>query len=86
MRRQRELIHRSASGVSGVRPMAPNTCMARSTTWFSMPGTTALIMAISLRAPLAPTLSIIQAVFSTSSRACSISIRERAIHSEMLPC
>src|SRR5690554_7387100 len=25
MRRQRELIHRSASGVSGVSPMAPNT-------------------------------------------------------------
>ena len=35
--------------------------------------------AISVRAPLAPTLSISQAAFSTSSRACSISSRDSAI-------
>ena len=39
-----------------------------------------------LRAALAPTLSIIHAVLSTSNRACSISMRDRAIHSETEPC
>ena len=62
--------------------MAPKICIARSTTLVCIVGTTALIMEISLRAALAPTLSIIQAVFSTSSLAWSISSRERAIHSD----
>ncbi|MNE84247.1 hypothetical protein D3C80_1811310 [compost metagenome] len=58
--------------------------MARSTTRVCMPGTSALIMAISLRAALAPISSIIQAVLSTSRRACSISIRDSAIQSPIL--
>ncbi len=49
-----------------------------------MRGTSALIIEISLRAALAPTSSIIQAVLSTSSRACSISIRDSAIQSATL--
>ena len=42
--------------------------------------------AISVRAPFAPTLSISHAVFSVSSRACSISIRDSAIAVRTVPC
>ena len=49
-------------------------------------GAATLIAAISVRAPLAPTLSISQAALSTSSRACSIASRDSAIHSWTTPC
>ena len=42
-------------------------------------GATTLIMAISARAALLPTLSIMSAAFKVSSRACSISMRDSAI-------
>ena len=49
-------------------------------------GATTLIMAISARASLLPTVSIMWAAFMVSSRACSISIREVAISARMVPC
>ena len=45
-----------------------------------------MIAAISLCACLLPAVSMIHAAFSTSSRACSISIRDSAIHSRITPC
>ena len=75
-----------ASGVSGETPMAPKVWIARLVTVVWRRGQTTLIIEISLRAALAPTLSIIQAVFNTSRRACSISTRESAIHSATVPC
>lgn len=47
----------------------------------------AILMAwISVCAPLLPTVSISQAVFSTSSRSCSTATRASAIHSCTTPC
>src|SRR5215218_9301756 len=43
-------------------------------------------MAISARASLFPTVSIMCAAFKVSRRACSISMRESAIHSIITPC
>ena len=40
----------------------------------------------SMRAPLLPTVSISQAVLRARRRACSMSMRESAIHSWMTPC
>ena len=51
-----------------------------------MLGATTLIMAISARAALLPTLSIMSAAFSVSRRACSISILESAISARIVPC
>jgi hypothetical protein len=45
-----------------------------------------LIIEISAAAAFAPTVSIIHAVFNVSSRACSISQRDSAIHSATGPC
>ena len=52
----------------------------------AMFGATTLIIAISARALLLPTVSIMWAVFSVSRRACSISMRELAICSITTPC
>ena len=49
-------------------------------------GATTLIIAISARAALLPTVSIMCAAFSVSSRACSISMRDSAIRSRVTPC
>jgi hypothetical protein len=49
-------------------------------------GATTLIMAISARAALFPTVSIMYAAFRVSSRACSISIRDFAISARIVPC
>src|SRR5688500_6161813 len=62
----------SASGVSGLTPMAPWIWIARSATRVSTDGTAALIMEMSLRAAEAPTVSISQAARSTSSRAWAL--------------
>ena len=51
-----------------------------------MRGTTTLIIAISARATLLPTVSIMWAAFIVSSRACSISIRESAMSARIVPC
>ena len=59
--------------------------MARSTTRSAMLGTATLMADTSMRAPLLPTVSISHAVFSTRRRACSMSMRESAIHSWMTP-
>lgn len=48
-------------------------------------GATTLIAAISVRADLAPASSIVHAAFNVSSRACSISIRDKAIASWIVP-
>ena len=66
--------------------MAPNAWMARSTTRSATFGATTLMAAISVRAPLLPTVSISHAALSVSSRACSISMRLSAIHSRITPC
>src|SRR3979490_2836592 len=59
--------------------------MARSRTRSAMLGATTLIMAISARAALLPTLSIMSAAFNVSRRAWSISIRESAISARIVP-
>ena len=68
------------------RPPPPWAWMARSSTRSVAFGATTLIMAISARAALLPTVSIMCAAFRVRSRACSISIRESAIHSWITPC
>ena len=69
----------SASGKSSLTPPPPWTWIARSMTSQAIRGAITLIAATSVRAPLAPTVSISQAVFSVISRACSIAIRDSAI-------
>src|SRR5690554_2530222 len=59
--------------------------MAASIISCAMLGAATLICEISLIAPMAPTLSIIQAAFSVSKRACSIFIRALAIMSRLPP-
>ena len=49
-------------------------------------GAATLIIAISLCAALLPTVSIIHAACSTSSRAWSISMRDSAMRSRVTPC
>ena len=66
-------------------PAAPNAWIARSITQVAVFAATTLIAEISIRAPRLPTVSISQAVFSTSRRACSISIRASAIHWRITP-
>ena len=58
----------------------------RSITRRAMFGTITLMAEISIRAPLLPTVSISHAAFSVSRRACSISMRQSAIHSWITPC
>ena len=74
----------NASGKSSETPPPPCTWMARSTTRRQICGTANLMPAISVRACWLPTVSISQAVFITSSRAISISIRDSAIQSRTL--
>ncbi len=69
-----------------VIPPPPWIWMARSITAQAMRGTATLIAAISVAAPFAPWLSISHAVLSTSSRACSTSMRDSAICSRTTPC
>jgi hypothetical protein len=45
-----------------------------------------LMAAISVRAPFAPTVSISQAVFRVSRRACSMDIRDSAMCACTVPC
>src|SRR5438128_1684127 len=60
--------------------------MARSTSFCAIFGATTLIIAISLRAALLPTVSIMWAACNVSSRAWSISMRDSAIHWRVTPC
>ena len=76
----------AASGKSSDTPPPPWAWMARSTTRSAMFGATTLMAEISIAAPLLPTVSISHAALSVSSRACSISMRESAIHSWITPC
>ena len=59
--------------------------MARSITFSATLGAATLIAAISVRAWRLPTVSISHAVFSVSSRAISISMRDSAIQSWTFP-
>jgi hypothetical protein len=67
-------------------PAPPNAWIAQSTTWHAMFGAAILIIAISRRASLLPTVSIIAAVFSVSRRVCSIMMRASAIRSSVTVC
>ena len=80
IRSVRSPAHIIASGVSSLTPAPPWVWIARSTTSRAIRGATTLMAAISLRAPFAPTVSIIHAALRVSSRACSIAIRDSAIH------
>ena len=71
----------AASGKSWLTPPAPCAWIALSSTHSAIGGTAILIAWISVCAPLLPTVSISQAVLSTSSRACSMRTRDSAIHS-----
>src|ERR1700729_1493168 len=84
-RRVRALAHRYASGKSWLTPAAPCAVIALSITHSAMAGVMILMAWISVCAPLLPTVSISQAVFSTSSRACSIRTRASAIHPGLPP-
>ncbi len=82
----RALAHRWASGKSWLMPPAPWAWMALSITHWAIRGVAILMAWISVCAPLLPTVSISQAVLSTSSRADSIRTRDSAIQSWMTPC
>ena len=60
--------------------------MPRSITQVAISGTATLIAEISIRAPLAPTVSMSQAALSTMRRACSILMRLSAIQFWTTPC
>ena len=64
---------------------APCAVIALSITHSAIAGVMILMAWISVCAPLLPTVSISHAVFSTSSRACSIRTRDSAIHSWITP-
>ena len=66
--------------------MPPWAWIARSMTRQAIDGAMTLMAAISVRAALLPTVSIIQAALRVSRRACSISQRDSAIHSWTTPC
>ena len=85
IRSARTLVYIRASGKSLLTPAAPCACTARSITRLATSRAATLIPATSVRAALLPWLSISQAALSTSSRAWSISIRLRAIHSRTTP-
>ena len=68
------------------RPPAPCTWIALSRIHWTVAGVAILIAWISVCAPLLPTVSISQAVLSTSSRSCSSRTRDSAIQSRTTPC
>ena len=74
------------AGVSWLTPAAPCAWIALSITHSAIAGVAILMAWISVCAPLLPTVSISQAVLSTSSRACSIRTRDSAIQSWITPC
>ena len=74
-----------ASGKSCESPPAPCTWMALSRIHCTVCGVAILIAWISVCAPRLPTVSISQAVLSTSSRSCSIRTRDSAIQSRTTP-
>ncbi len=75
----------AVSGKSSETPAPPWIWMAASITFWAMLGATTLICEISLIAPLAPTVSIIHAALSVSSRACSIAMRAFATRRALPP-
>src|SRR5690606_32653164 len=85
-RRMRARAHWCASGKSWHTPPPPCAWIAQSSTFSAMLGAATLIIAISRRATLLPTVSIMYAAFSTSSRACSIMMRASAMRSRVTPC
>ena len=74
-----------ASGKSCESPPAPCTWMALSRIHCTVCGVAILIAWISVCAPRLPTVSISQAVLSTSSRSCSMRTRDSAIQSRTTP-
>jgi len=74
-------VQSNDSGVSGVRPIAPNTWIARSSTRVCRLAATNLMADTSTRAAWLPCWSITHAARSVSSRAWSISTREWPIQS-----
>jgi hypothetical protein len=78
--------HDLARIVSWLRPSAPWLCMALSTTPRATVGTINLAIPMSLKAPLALTLSIWWAALRTKRRAPSSSARDRAMSATMVPC
>src|SRR3954451_8676234 len=82
----RVCAHIAASGKSSQTPAAPCAWMARSSTRSVIRGTTTLTIASSFRAALLQTVSISEAAFIVSSRACSISIRDSAMSARIVPC
>src|SRR3989442_546868 len=76
----------SARPKSSVTPAAPNAWIAWSITHCATFGAMTLIAEISTRADSLPPVSISHAVLSTSSRACSMRIRDSAIQSWITPC
>ena len=74
-----------ASGKSCDSPPAPCTWIALSRIHCTVWGVAILIAWISVWAPRLPTVSISQAVLSTSSRSCSMRTRDSAIQSRTTP-
>ena len=85
-RSDRALAHSWASGKSWLIPAAPCAWIALSITHSAIAGVPILMAWISECAPLLPTVSISQAVLSTSSLACSIRTRDSAIQPWMTLC
>src|SRR5262245_216934 len=85
-RRARAQAQAAARPKSALTPAPPCAWMARSITRRATCGATTLIMAISARASLLPTVSIMYAALSVRSRACSISMRESAMSARIVPC
>jgi hypothetical protein len=83
---QRAGVYIDASGQSSETPAPPKSWIARSITLVATRAAATLIAAISMRAPLLPTVSMSQAALRTSSRACSISMRDSAMRSWTTPC
>jgi hypothetical protein len=75
-----------ASGNASDTPPPPCAWIAQSITCCAMFGATILIIAISARAALLPTVSIIDAALSVSSRACSMRQRDSAMRSCQTDC
>ena len=71
---------------SVVTPAAPCAWIAQSTTKFSIAGAATLIIAISRRAALLPSRSILSAAFRVSRRAWSIMMRQLAMRSSQIDC
>src|SRR5206468_2877161 len=84
--RARTLAHAFARPKSTVTPAPPCAWIASSRIASAMFGAFTLIIAISARATLLPTVSIMWAAFSVSSREHSISIRAFAIRSSQSEC